>query len=420
MSQDLVDSRYAWFRLAVSVLLSTIGGVGMWSVVVALPAVQAEFAVARGGASLPFTLTMFGFAFGGVVLGRLADRAGVMLPLLGGAMLLTTGYLATSFATSLWQFALAYGVLIGFGCSATFVPLIADTSHWFDRRRGIAVAVCASGNYLAGAFWPPVVEHFIGTYGWRPTHLGIGLFVLLTMPPLVLLLRRRAPVHGTPGAVSQAQPRLGTLGLRPSVLQTTLALAGVCCCVAMSMPQVHIVAYCGDLGYGVARGAQMLSLMLGLGIVSRIGSGFVADRIGGLGTLLFGSLAQMTALTLYLLMNGLTSLYVISALFGLFQGGIVPSYAIVIRECFPAKEAGTRVGIVMMATILGMALGGWIYGAIFDLTGSYRAAFANGVAWNLVNAGIAFWLLLRRGSVHGVGSGAMSLRLARASPRMGR
>jgi MFS family permease len=265
-------------------------------------------------------------------------------------------------------------------------------SQWFDRRRGIAVSICASGNYIAGAFWPPVVEHFIGTVGWRATHFGIGAFCVVTMVPLALLLRRRVPVHGVGGVPAAARPRLGTLGLRPSVLQTALALAGVCCCVAMSMPQVHIVAYCGDLGYGVAHGAQMLSLMLACGIVSRIGSGFIVDRIGGLGTLLLGSLAQMTALMLYLLMDGLTSLYVISALFGLFQGGIVPSYAIIVRECFPAREAGARVGVVMMATLFGMALGGWMSGWIFDLTGSYRAAFANGVGWNLVNALIALWL----------------------------
>jgi MFS family permease len=365
-------------------------------VVVALPAVQAEFGVERGGASLPFTLTMIGFALGGVLLGRVADRVGVMLPVICGAVSLLLGYVAAGYATSLWQFALAYGVLVGlFGSAATFVPLLADVSHWFDRRRGIAVSICAAGNYIAGAFWPPVVEHFIGTVGWRATHIGIGVFCVATMLPLALLLRRRAPVHFMAGVPAAARPKLGTLGLRPSVLQAALVLAGLCCCVAMSMPQVHLVAYCGDLGYGVARGAQMLSLMLACGIVSRIGCGFIVDRVGGVRTLLLGSLAQMTALTLYLLTDGLTSLYVISALFGLFQGGIVPSYAIIIRECFPAREAGARVGLVMMATLFGMALGGWMSGWIFDLTGSYRAAFANGIAWNLLNALIALWLVVK-------------------------
>jgi len=392
--QREVDSPYAWFRLAISILLSTIGGVGMWSVVVALPAVQAEFNVARAGASLPFTLTMIGFAIGGALMGRIADKVGIIKPILFGAVSLSLGYVLAAQANTLLEFAIAYGLLIGLGTSATFAPLIADISHWFERRRGIAVALCASGNYVGGAIWPTVVEHLMRSQGWRMTHVGIGVFCLVAMLPLVWLLRSPAPVRAA-GAPPLAGPRLGTLGLSPRLLQGLLAVAGVSCCVAMSMPQVHIVAYCGDLGYGVARGAQMLSLMLGFGIISRVASGFIADRLGGLATLTIGSAAQMMALGFYLLSDGLTSLYVISALFGLFQGGLVPSYAIVIRECYPANEAGGRVGLVMMMTILGMALGGWMSGAIFDLTGSYTAAFANGMLWNALNTAIAVFLLLR-------------------------
>ena len=392
----VTDSPYAWFRLGVALLLSSIGGVGMWSMVASLPAAQIEFGIARGDASLPYSFCMIGFALGGVLMGRMTDRLGVMLPVLGGTVSLTLGYIAAGFATTLWQFGLAYGVLIGlFGCSATFVPLMADVSHWFDRRRGLAVTICASGNYVAGAFWPPVVTHFISAAGWRQTHLDIAMFCAATMLPLALLLRRRPPLHGLSAGGRAPVRTQSSLGVSPGVLQAALALAGVCCCVAMSMPQVQIVAYCGDMGYGVAAGARMLSLMLACGVVSRIGSGFIADRIGGLWTLLLGSLAQMTALVLYLLMNGLTSLYIISALFGLFQGGIVPCYAIIVREHFPANQAGARVGIVIMATLFGMALGGWMSGAIFDLTGSYRAAFGNGVAWNVGNALIVLWLLLK-------------------------
>jgi MFS family permease len=284
--------------------------------------------------------------------------------------------------------------LIGtFGAAATFVPLIADISFWFERRRGIAVALCASGNYVSGAVWPTVLEWMIRTHGWRTAHLAVGIFCLVAMPPLTLLLRARPPVRAAGAFLPSVTHR--RIALSPPVLQTLLAIAGLACCVAMSMPQVHLVAYCSDLGYGPARGAQMLSLMLGCGIISRVGSGFLADRLGGLATLLIGSAAQMTALTLYLMMDGLTSLYVISALFGLFQGGLVPSYAIIIRESFPAKEAGGRVGVVMMMTLLGMALGGWMSGVIFDLTGSYRVAFANGVAWNALNFLIALFFLHR-------------------------
>jgi MFS family permease len=389
-----VDSPYAWFRLGIAVLLSTIGGVGMWSVVVALPAVQTAFAIDRAAASLPYTLSMIGFAFGGVLMGWVADRVGVVLPVIGGALALGLGYTAAGLAPGPVTFALAYGGLIGFlGCSATFVPLVAEVSHWFVRRRGIAVSIAASGNYAAGTLWPPVVEHGIAVYGWRATHFGIAIFCVVTMLPLALLLRGRPPGHGS--GRPPVAPRLGTLGLRPGTLQTLLAFAGLFCCTAMAMPQVHIVAYCGDLGYGAQHGAEMLSLMLGFGVISRIASGWVADHIGGIAALLIGSVAQMAALMLYLGLTSLDGLYVASAFFGLVQGGLVPSYAIIIRECFPAKEAGRRVGVVIMMTLFGMALGGWMSGVIYDWTGSYRAAFANGVAFNVANAAIALYLLWR-------------------------
>src|SRR6476469_537667 len=386
-----IESPYAWLRLVAAVTLSTVGGVGMWSVVVALPAIQADFGVDRAAAALPYTLAMIAFGGGGIVTGRLADRFGVALPLMLGTLALALGYLAAGHAASLTQVALAHA-LIGLGCSATFGPLMADISHWFSRRRGIAVAIAASGNYLAGTIWPPVVQHFIASDGWRATHNGIGLFLLAAMLPIILLLRRRIREHHSDAA---GAPRLQVAPVSPAALQTLLCIAGVACCVAMSMPQVHLVAYCGDLGYGPARGAEMLSLMLGFGIVSRVASGFIADRIGGVRTLLLGSVLQGAALFLFLLFDGLLSLYVISALFGLFQGGIVPSYAIIVREYFSPREAGTRVGLVVMATLLGMALGGWMSGLVFDLTGSYRAAFVNGVGWNLLNVAIAAGLFYR-------------------------
>ncbi|HMF21703.1 MAG TPA: MFS transporter [Pseudolabrys sp.] len=387
-----VESPYAWLRLAVAVALSTVGGVGMWSIMVALPAIQAEFGVTRADATLPFTLVMIGFAAGGVLMGRLADRFGVAVPLGIGTLVMSAGYLAVGWSSSLWQVALAHG-LIGLGCSAGFGPLMTDISHWFERRRGIAVALAAVGNYTSGTIWPPVVQHFIASSGWRITHVAIGLFCLVTMLPLVFAMRRRIKDDHS-DAASAAAARAET-PFSPMTLQVLLCIAGVGCCVAMSMPQVHIVAYCGDLGYGVARGAEMLSIMLGFGIISRIASGFVADRIGGVRTLLLGSVLQGVALFLYLWFDGLISLYVISALFGLFQGGIVPSYAIIIREYFSPREAGTRLGFVLMATLIGMALGGWMSGLIFDFTGSYRIAFLNGLVWNLLNVSIMVWLLQR-------------------------
>ncbi len=392
----IIDSSIAWWRLVATLAVATVGGVGLWSVVVALPTVQADFGVARGAASFPYTLTTVGFGLGGIMMGRLSDRYGVTYPLIGATLALSAGYVLAGLAPSLLTYALAQGVLIGFlGSSATFGPLLADISHWFERRRGLAVSIVACGNYLAGTLWPPVVQHLIETIGWRHTHITIGIVCLVTMLPLSLALRRRAPLAPSHASSNASARMQSTLGVSPRALQTLLIIAGLACCVAMSMPQVHIVAYCGDLGYGAAAGARMLSLMLACGIVSRLASGWIADRIGGLRTLLLGSALQGVALLLYLPFDGLASLYVVSALFGLFQGGIVPSYAIIIREYFAPKEAGARVGLVVMATLFGMALGGWMSGVVFDLTGSYRAAFLNGIAWNVLNLTICIWLLRR-------------------------
>jgi MFS family permease len=403
-------STYAWARLAVALVVMTISGASLYVVVVVLPTVQAEFGVARADASLPYTLTTIGFGIGGLLMGRLADRFGVMVPLLIGAVSLGLGFVAAGMADGIWTFALLHGVLIGlFGGSAMFVPLIADTSLWFTRRRGIAVAICASGNYVGGAIWPPVAQHFVAAYGWRATYIGIGIFCALSLSALALLFRRRPPAVDafaassalrSPVRTSASSPRgvastARPFGIAPGAAQALLCLAALACCVAMSMPQVHIVAYCGDLGYGVARGAQMLAIMLGFGIVSRLLSGVICDRIGGLRTLLLGSALQGVALLLFLPFDGLVSLFVISALFGLFQGGIVPAYAIIIREHFPPTEAGARVGMVLMFSLFGMALGGWMSGKAFDLTGSYQAAFVNGIGWNLLNLTIALALLHR-------------------------
>jgi MFS family permease len=399
MSTHAADSRYAWIRLAVTLALMTIGSSAMYVVAVVLPAVQAEFGALRADASLPYTLMMVGFGLGGIAMGKLADRRGVMLVVLIGALGLGSGFIAAAYVNSLGAFVLVHGLLLGaLGSSTTFAPLVADTSLWFVRRRGIAVAICASGNYLAGAIWPPIVQHFVELVGWRQTYIGLGIFSIVTIPLLALWMRPRPPALASATGTTAATGALAStrpFGLSMNQAQAMLCVAGIACCVAMSMPQVHIVAYCTDLGYGAARGAQMLSVMLAFGIVSRLVSGAICDRIGGLRTLLLGSVLQGLALLLFIPFDGMLSLFVISALFGLFQGGIVPSYAIIVREYFPPAEAGARVGTVLMSTLFGMALGGWMSGKVFDLTGSYQAAFLNGIGWNLLNLTITLFLLSR-------------------------
>jgi MFS family permease len=387
------DSRQAWVRLALAVLIGSIGSVGMWSVVVVLPVVQGEFGATRGAVSLAFTLTMLGFGLGGVLTGKITDRFGIVMAITLSIGVLALAYIGAGLSTTLWQF-IAVHFLIGLGTSATFGPLMAEASHWFDRYRGLAVTIVASGNYVGGTIWPPIVNWGTQAAGWRTTHIAVGIFCGLAMTAVLLILRMKIGAASQRDHVNAPPPRVD-LRLSTNTLTVMLCIASISCCVAMAMPQVHIVAYCGDLGYGVARGAEMLSLMMGFGIISRIGSGYLADKIGGIRTLLIGSMAQGFALLFYLFFDSLTSLYLISAMFGLFQGGIVPSYAIIVREAMPASQAATRVGVVIFASVFGMSFGGWISGVIFDATGSYAAAFMNGLGWNALNITIMVALLLR-------------------------
>ncbi|MFQ5624069.1 MAG: MFS transporter [Paracoccaceae bacterium] len=394
---EIFDSRYSWVRLAVCVLIAAIGNVGMWAIILVMPKIQAEFGVDRADVSLSYTTTMIGFALGNLLIGRFVDRFGISRALVISGIAIAAGFWLVSIATSIWQVAIVQGVLIGVGASTCFGPLIADVSHWFVRRRGIAVALAASGNYIAGAVWPVLLKDVIAEDGWRAAYSAVALVCVVTMVPLALLLRRRPEAAQFGATVSGSTGTIRSINLSPRALQTLLAVAGVACCVAMSMPQVHIVALCADLGYGVAVGAEMLALMVAGGVLSRLVFGFLSDRIGGVRTLLLGSCLQCIALFLYLPFNGMASLYVVSLVFGLSQGGIVPAYAIIVREYLPAREAGQRVGLVMMATIGGMAFGGWLSGAIFDATGSYQAAFLNGIGWNFLNIGIMTMILWRTG-----------------------
>ena len=395
-SPTAIDSPQAAWRLLTTLLLMLLGNSGMYVVSVVLPEVQAEFGVSRADASIPYTLSMLGFGIGGMWMGRWADRFGIARVAALGALGVASGFVLAGMSGGIIGFALAQGLLGLLGIASTFAPLLADTAQWWNKRRGIAVAVCASGNYLAGTLWPPIAQWGVTQVGWRTTYLCIGLFCGIGMALLSLRMRTKPPsaqaaTVNKHGVVASDRP----FGLSVTQAQWLLSVAGVGCCVAMAMPQVHIVAYCSDLGFGAARGAEMLSLMLACGIVSRLVSGVICDRIGGIRTLLLGSALQGIALMMFLPFDGLVPLYLVSAMFGLFQGGIVPSYAIIVREHFPAKEAGARTGTIIMATLVGMALGGWLSGKIFDVTGSYHAAFINGIAWNALNFGIVLWLYRR-------------------------
>ena len=394
MDDLITDSQYSWTRLGLTLFVATVINAGMWVIIVIMPAIEAEYGGTRAMASLPYTLTMVGFALGNYVIGRAVDHFGITAALIVAATMTAIGFGLATLSSSLLVLSFTQ-FLVGFASAVGFGPLIADISHWFVRRRGIAVAIVASGNYLSGALWPILLAEVLAESGWRAVYIVMASVTLAAVIPLAFALRRRLPQEVQTAAQNTSLVNALTVGLSPRALQYLLGFAGIGCCVAMSMPQVHIVAYCVDLGFGPAVGAQMLSLMLLCGVASRIISGLVADLLGGVRTLLIGSCLQCLALFLYLPSGGMVSLYVVSLVFGLSQGGIVPSYALVVREYMPAKEAGARVGFVLMATILGMALGGWLSGVTYDLSGSYTLAFVNGIIWNSANIAIIIWLISR-------------------------
>ena len=379
-----IDTRESWLRLMMVFFVASIGNVGLWSIVYVMPSIEVDFALDRSQTSLPYVLTMIGFAVGNLIFGWLLDRYGLFLILLVATVLISVGYVLATISNTIFMFS-GTQFLIGLGTAVSFAPLMADISHWFKKYRGVAVAVVASGNYFSGAISALILAETIESEGWRTAYLLLASACFVIIIPLAIILNKNKAV--TKNSVDEiVNLETGpTVFLNLNSMTILLCIASICCCVAMSMPQVHIVSYCVDLGFGSLLGGQMLALMLIGGVLSRLFFGFVADSLGGLKTVLIGSALQCFALFLYLPFDGLVSLFTVSFIFGLSQGGIVPSYAVIVREFMPGSVAGSKIGLIIMATIIGMAFGGFLSGEIYDLTGSYQAAFINGILWNLIN-----------------------------------
>ena len=393
-----VDSRAAWIvAVAALVILSIAYGAPLLAAV-ALKPIAAEFGTARAAVAAAPSFTFVGAAFGGIAAGWLSGWLGIRRIVLFGAAMLAAG-LVLSASGGLFQLYAGHGVLMGlFGTSCMFSPIMTYVSRWFDRSRGAAVAMISSGQSLAGAFWPIVFQAGITEFGWRRTMLVFGLFVGVTILVLAAIFLRPPPQPLSSKAGGGRDPKAGArvLGMSPNLAMTVLSVAIFCCCVPMAMPSQHIVAFCGDLGFASQIGAAMLSVLLGSAFVARQFWGWVADRIGGLQTLLWSSIAQATALSGFLLTKDEAALFVVSAAFGLGFSGLLPAYVIAIREFYPVKEANWRVPTIYFAGFLGMAAGGWGAGALYDHFGYYLPAFAVGIGFNIVNLLILLTLVFRQ------------------------
>ena len=385
---------YPLIRLTTVLALMTLGCSAMYAGVMVLEPLALELGTGRGNSSLIYGSFMIGFALGGVFMGRLADRLGIMVPAIIGSLALPAGFYLAAHASSILEISLAFCLLCGFlGSSFSMAPLIADISHWFSRRRGLAVGIAFSGSYVAGAIWPPILQRMFDAQGWRESFIDLALLTLVLMALLSLLLYPKPTTNVQLTTAGSNNSNLTNSAISAGSLQSLICLAGFGCCVAMAMPQIHIVPYVMDLGHPAMRGAEMLGLMLGFGIISRIGSGWLSDRIGGVATLLLGSTLQLAVLIAFLTGNSLVFLYGISIAFGLSQGGIVPSYTIILRAFFPPKQAGWRISTSFLFTVAGMAFGGWVAGLLYDLTGSYNVSFLNAIGFNILNLWIAASLL---------------------------
>lgn len=398
----ILDSCYSWSRLAVTLLVAILGNAGFWICVTIMPAVQAELQTSRAAVSILYTLTMVGFGTGCLLFGGVADRFGITRLLLFAACLVCLGHGLASLGSAIAVLAILQ-CLIGLGAAASYAPLIADISLWFYRRRALAISIAAGGNYLAGAIWPLLLRNVLDRHGWRTVYRLIAI-ASAAMVPLSLLLRRRVPAAAVAHAEALRVSRQeGRRSISPRLLIALLATSAVGCCMAMATPQAHIVSLCADLGHGATVGSTMLSLMLWGGVASRLFFGVLGDRLGGVLSLLIGSTLQCIALSLFLPFAvrrreeapPIVALYAVCVIFGLSQGGILPSYPVIIRELSPAKGAAGRVGFIASINIASMALGGLVSGAIHDASGGYRAAFLNGLGWNALNIGVAAWLFWR-------------------------
>lgn len=393
-----IESRASWVAAEAALAILSVAYGSTLLIVVGLRAMEVELGVPRSVPALAGALTFVGTGLGGIVMGWFADRVGIRTCVLIGTVSIAAG-LALSSTGQVWALLVGHGLLIGLlGMGAIYPPLVTYVSRWFDRRRGTAIALIASGQYVAGVVWPAVFERLIAGSGWRLTYLCYAGVVLVGILPVAVLLLRPAPGAPGPGAGLAATrvPRARILGLRPNVVQAIACAAAFCCCVPMAIPQTHLVAFCGDIGLGAATGATMLSVLLGCAFVARQFWGVFADRHGGLMAVLAGSACQAVAVGAFLLTQNEAGLFAVAAAYGFGFSGIIPAYVVATRDLFPSAEASWRVPLVLFTGMSGMAFGGWFAGRLYDHFGFYAPAFGSGVAFNIVNLLLIGFLVLRQ------------------------
>jgi MFS family permease len=392
-----VETRASWIVAVMTLLILAVSFGAPWITIVALKLIAEDMGGLRSIAASANSLAWIGYGAGGIAMGYVAERIGIRWTVMFGAVMIAIG-LALSARGEKWQLFLGQGLFMGFlGIGGMNAPFYVYVSRWFDRRRGSALALISSGSYVAGAVWPPIFERAIAYAGWRQTMLWYGLIEIVVVMPLAAIFLRRPPEAPPPLAVHGGAPvRRGVMGWPPNLVFALLAVAVIFCCIPMAMPQQHLPAFCSDLGILASHGAAMLSVLLGTAFISRQFWGWVADRIGGLNTVLTGSVFQIIAMAAFALTQDEVGLFTVAAAFGLGFAGIIPAYVLALRELYPASEAYWRIPAFLLCSGTGMALGGSLAGVLYDSFGTYAVAFAAGVGANAVNLVIVGTLVLRQ------------------------
>ena len=391
-----VETKDSWAVAAVALIAMLMAFGGAWITPVALKDIAAESGGIRSVPALATAIAWLGNGFGGILMGRIADRIGTRWVVIFGACMVATGLVLSTFGPP-WPLWIGHGLFMGLiGLGGINAPLYIYVSRWFDRRRGSALALISSGSYLAGAMWPPLFERAISYTGWRHTMLGFAVLEVLVVVPLAAWFFREPPEVITPVASKGLPGEARVLGWPANVVFVMMCAAAVLCCVPMAMPQQHLVAFCSDLGISRSVGALMVSVLLGTAFLSRQVWGAISDRIGGLPTVLIGSVWQVSALTAFLFTQDEIGLFTIAGAFGLGFSGIIPAYVLAQRELFPAAQASWRIPTLLLFSGGGMALGGWLAGLLYDHFGYYAPAFATGIGANILNVLIVGTLVFRQ------------------------
>jgi MFS family permease len=391
-----IETRSSWVVAAAAVVILALAFGAPWITTVALKAIAAEVDGARSVPALAVALVWFGSGFGGIMMGQVAERVGVRWTVTFGAASIALGLVLSTFGPT-WQLYVGHGLFAGLlGMAGINAPLYVYVSRWFDRRRGSALALISSGTYIAGSFWPPIFERSIASFGWRSTMLWYAALEIVVIVPLALIFLKAPPELPLPTTTGAGGDDNKVLGWPPNVVFAMLAVALFMCCVPMAMPQSHLVAFCTDLGINASHGAAMLSVLLGTAFLSRQVWGLIADRIGGLRSVLIGSICQAATMSLFLVTQDEVGLFTVAAAFGLGFSGLIPATVLAVRELFPAAQASWRIPVMLLCSASGMATGGWLAGFLYDRFGYYGPAFATGIAINLINFAIIGLLVARR------------------------